>query len=133
MPLKPSLKFAGKARAYLSEESLRCPSLGQAPGLTSKYQTILERLARDKHSCLLRKLVNYVQKCFITLVLGIVFTVRTGFINVCVFQTFVQLGFNLSNGVTDTLESTSILISGNTKGGAAVQLTSGLTGLESAA
>ncbi len=28
--------------------------------------TRLEKLARDKHSILLRKLVNYKQKCFIT-------------------------------------------------------------------
>ncbi len=33
---------------------------------------------------------------------------RSLFLDVCAF--FVQLGFNLSNGVTDTLDSSSILM-----------------------
>jgi hypothetical protein len=36
-------------------------------GLTRKNETRLKRLARDKHSSLLRKSVNYGQKGFITL------------------------------------------------------------------
>ena len=43
----------------------RCSSLGQAPGLTHKHQTRLERLARDKHSSLLQKSVNYGSNFFI--------------------------------------------------------------------
>ena len=46
--------FAGKAAAYPSE----------APGLTHTHYTRLERLRRDKHSCLLRKFVNYGRKKF---------------------------------------------------------------------
>ncbi len=41
-----------------------CSSLGQPPGLTLKHQTRLERPARDKHSSLLRKSVNYIGKKF---------------------------------------------------------------------
>ena len=36
----------------------------QAPGLAHKQQTRLERLARDKHSCLLQKFVTYGRKKF---------------------------------------------------------------------
>ncbi len=54
------------ARANPSEAPFRCSTLEQAPGLTREHQTILERLARDKHSSLLRKSLNYGQKSFIT-------------------------------------------------------------------
>ncbi len=50
------------AGAYPSEAPFRCSTLGQAPGLTHKHQTRLERLAKDKHSSLLRKSVNYGRK-----------------------------------------------------------------------
>ncbi len=50
--------------AYPSETPFRCPTLRQAPGLTHKQQTSLERLATDKHSSLLRTFVNYVRKKF---------------------------------------------------------------------
>jgi hypothetical protein len=43
---------------------LRAPLLEWAPGLTRKHKTRLERLAWDKHSSLLRKLVNYGRKKF---------------------------------------------------------------------
>ncbi len=56
--------FAGKAGAYPSEAPFRCSTLGQVPGLTRKHQTRLERLARDKHSSLIRKSVNYGCKKF---------------------------------------------------------------------
>ncbi len=45
-PLQPSLIFSGKARVYPSEAHFRCSTLGQAPGLTHKYQTRLEGLAK---------------------------------------------------------------------------------------
>jgi hypothetical protein len=48
--------FAGKAGAYPSEASFRCSTLGHWTGL--------ERLARDKHSSLLRKFVNCGRKKF---------------------------------------------------------------------
>ncbi len=41
-----------------------CSSLGYAPGLAHKHQTRLERLARDKHSSLLRSFTNYRLKKF---------------------------------------------------------------------
>ncbi len=44
-----------------SDAPFRCSTLGQAPGLTHKHQT---RLARDKHSSLLQKSVNYDRKKF---------------------------------------------------------------------
>ncbi len=37
-----------------------------ASGLTHKHQTRLERLARDKHSSLLRTFVNYSRKSYTT-------------------------------------------------------------------
>jgi hypothetical protein len=85
--------FANKFGAYLSEATLRCCTLGKAPGFTHKHKTRLkkptkgkysskvlnfgrlwphlqtvdhrlERFARyrDKHSSLLRTLVNYGRK-----------------------------------------------------------------------
>ncbi len=51
--------FAGNVGAYLSED--------KAPGLTHKHQARLEKLDSDKHSGILRKLVNYSRKTFITL------------------------------------------------------------------
>ncbi len=66
-PFQPSVMFVGKARAYMSKALFRCSTLWQAPGLTHKHQTRLAILAKDKHSSLLRKFVNYRQKSFITL------------------------------------------------------------------
>ncbi len=63
-PFQHSLVFAGKAETYPSDAPLKCSTLGSAPGLTHKYKTRLERLARDKHSSLLRKSVNYGSKKF---------------------------------------------------------------------
>ncbi len=40
-PFKPSLMFAGKARAYLSEAPSRCSTLGYSPGPTHKHLTKL--------------------------------------------------------------------------------------------
>jgi hypothetical protein len=56
---QPGLMFTGKSRAYPNEAPLRL-----APGFTHKHCTRLERLARDKHSSLLRKFVNYNCKKF---------------------------------------------------------------------
>jgi hypothetical protein len=50
---------ARKSGAYPSEAPFRSWSLGYAPGLPHKHKTRLERHARDKHSSLLRKSVNY--------------------------------------------------------------------------
>ena len=51
--------------AYPIVEHLKGSSIVQAPVLPTK--TKLERLARDKHSSLLQKSVNYGEKSFITL------------------------------------------------------------------
>jgi hypothetical protein len=51
--------FAGKAEAYLSEIPFRCSTQKKEPGLTHKPYTRLERLARDTHSSILPKSVNY--------------------------------------------------------------------------
>ncbi len=64
---QPSQMFAGKAGAYPSEASFSYSTLGCAPDLTDKHLSRLEKLARDKHSSLLRKFVNYGQKIFYTL------------------------------------------------------------------
>jgi len=42
----------------------------QVPGLTLKHYTMLEKLAGDKHSSLLRKFAKNRQKCFIKLTPG---------------------------------------------------------------
>ncbi len=68
---QPSLMFAGNDRAFPIEAPFRCSTLGQAPGLAHKHQTMLERLATDKHSSLLRIFVNYGRKFFITLAPGL--------------------------------------------------------------
>ncbi len=47
-PFQPSLMFAVKAGAYLTEAPFRCSTLGQAPDLTHKHQTRLERLAKQE-------------------------------------------------------------------------------------
>jgi hypothetical protein len=60
--------FAGKARAYLSEAAFRCSNAVYAQGLTHENYTRLERLAWDKHSSLLLKIVTYACKMFYKLV-----------------------------------------------------------------
>jgi hypothetical protein len=54
--------FTGKAGAYPSEAPFR---YSKASGLTHKHKIRLERAARDKHSNLLQKSVNYGVKSFI--------------------------------------------------------------------
>ncbi len=48
----------------------RCSTLGYAPGLTRKHLTRLGRLARDKHSSLLQKSVNFGRKKFFVHAIG---------------------------------------------------------------
>ncbi len=66
-PFHLSLTFGGKARAYPIDEPYRCSTLGQALGHALKQKIRMERFARDKHSSLLQKFVNYGQISFITL------------------------------------------------------------------
>jgi hypothetical protein len=63
--------FVGEIRAYTSEAPFRCTSLGWAPALIPKHWTRLERLVEDKQSSLLRTLVIYGYKSFITLAPGV--------------------------------------------------------------
>ncbi len=58
----PYLMFVNKSRAYPCETPLRCSPLGQVPRLTHKRWPMLEKPAIDKHSSLLRTLVNYERK-----------------------------------------------------------------------
>ncbi len=53
--------FVGKVGAYLLVEQLEY-TFTWVGGLSYNHWTRMERPARDKHSCLLRKFVNYVRK-----------------------------------------------------------------------
>ncbi len=60
-PFQPSLMFADKVVANLSEAPFRYSTIGQGPGLTHKRLTRLERLALAFY----KKSVNYGRKSFI--------------------------------------------------------------------
>ncbi len=60
----PSLKFVGKARSLPQSEASESFFTWVCSGLTSKHQTMLERLARDKRNSLLQKFVIYGRKKF---------------------------------------------------------------------
>ncbi len=63
---QPCLMLAGQARAYLSEAPLSYSVLGRAPDLAHKHQIMLEKLARDEHSALTRKISKLITKSFQT-------------------------------------------------------------------
>ncbi len=63
--IQPGLMFEGKARSLPKSET----PTRQAQALPTKL-VILIRLARDKHSSLLQKFINYGRKKFITLAPG---------------------------------------------------------------
>jgi hypothetical protein len=63
-PFQPGIKFAREARAYPSEGSFRCSTLGYAPGLSDKDYTRLESISKDKHSSLMQTCLNYGCKKF---------------------------------------------------------------------
>ncbi len=50
--------------AYLSKAPSKCSIIGETLNIKIKYLTQLESTARDKHSSLLRKFVNYGRKKF---------------------------------------------------------------------
>jgi hypothetical protein len=54
--------FVGKPGAYSSKDPFRCSNLGQAPVLTLKQFTGLDRPACDKQSSLLRTFKIYGRK-----------------------------------------------------------------------
>ncbi len=88
-PFQSSWTFASKA--YLSEAHFGCSTLRQAPGLTHKHYTWLERPATDKHSCLLWTRV----KSFLTLVPGIhvikLFSSLVKDCSICTFNSFLPV------------------------------------------
>ncbi len=63
-PFQSNILSACKASALPSEMYFRCSTLGQAPNHTHKHQTRQLSLAREKHSSLLRILINYSCKKF---------------------------------------------------------------------
>ncbi len=62
--LQPSLMFPGKTRDLPQSRATERCFTWVGSGLTQKHYTRLERLARDKHSSLLRKSVTYGRKKF---------------------------------------------------------------------
>ncbi len=60
-----------RSGVYPSEAPVFNSPIGWALGLTHKHWTSLERLARDKHSSLYRKSINYRKKSFIRLATGV--------------------------------------------------------------
>ena len=71
----PSLIFVGKARSlpYSGAPERFFDRVGSC--FINSHLTRLERLVMDKHSSLLRKLVNYGEKSFITLAPSLTFEV----------------------------------------------------------
>jgi hypothetical protein len=65
--VQPSIIFVSKTRAYPRRVPFSCSILGSGPCLTHKHWIRLERLARDKHSSLLRNFVDYWRKNLTTL------------------------------------------------------------------
>ncbi len=65
------------------------------------HYTKLERPGKNKHSSLLGQFVSYEEKSVVN---------TAPQMPTKIFKFFVQLAFNLSNRVIDTLESSSILI-----------------------
>jgi hypothetical protein len=62
-PFQPSLIYVGKQGAYPRVEHLKGATwIGS--GLTRNNWIRLERIVRDKHSSLVKKIVNYVRKKF---------------------------------------------------------------------
>ncbi len=61
---RPRLMFVGKTGAYPRMEQLKFTIIGQAPGLSCKHWTTLERPVMAKLSSLLRKFAYYGRKKF---------------------------------------------------------------------
>ncbi len=70
--------FFNEARLFVLASIYRLVSCFRVrPEPTHKHQTRLEKLARDKHSSLIKKSANYGQKSFITLGPGASVGIRT--------------------------------------------------------
>ncbi len=58
-PFLLSLMLASKSTDYPSEEFFRCSTLAQAPCLTHKFQTSLEKPVGNKHTSLIGPDISY--------------------------------------------------------------------------
>ncbi len=97
----------GKAGACPSKAPFRCSTLGRAPGLTHKHLTILERLAMDKHSSLLQKVVNYDRKKFYMVGSWVVLELNCdkSLISFSIHGSLVDKGLELGYNAMKSLES----------------------------
>jgi len=68
--------FLGEARSLLKSREPERHFPWVISSLTYKHLNKRERLARDKHSSLLQKSVNYGQNRFITLTLGVLLVIK---------------------------------------------------------
>ncbi len=66
-PFLLSLRFASKTRILPKIKAIERCFTWLGSRLTRKYETRTERLVRDKHSCLLLKILELQKKSFITL------------------------------------------------------------------
>jgi hypothetical protein len=102
------------------------------PGLSSKHETMQERLARDKHSSLFGTFVSNEGKTFCEYGLLSKFYINYRESSDATTLSITTLSLITLN-IMEKKPSITIHTSGNTKGGSIiVQLTSCLTGLESA-
>ncbi len=69
-PFQPILMFVGEARSLPKSGAPEGSFTRVGSGLTRKYWTRVERLARDKHSSVLVTFVNYGRISFTTLAPG---------------------------------------------------------------
>jgi hypothetical protein len=72
-PFQPTLMFAHKVRSLPESGVLKRCFTRVGSSLTHKHYIRLEKPIRDKHSSLLRTLLNYSRKKFITLCPAIIF------------------------------------------------------------
>ncbi len=63
-PFQSSRMLVSKTGAYPSEAPFRCSTIEQAPGLTCKRQTLLERFARHKQTSIKQKFIIYCREKF---------------------------------------------------------------------
>ncbi len=70
-PFKTIRIFVGKARSLPKSVSSEKDFTWVGSGLSNKHLTRLEKLARSKHSSLVRKFITYGRKKFTTLAPGV--------------------------------------------------------------
>jgi hypothetical protein len=72
-----------------------CSTLRQAPGLSHKHYTRLEKLAGDKDSCLLQKFVNYRNKKFYNIRRGVSNPKRLGIMRRIMTKLIIRFIWNI--------------------------------------